>query len=47
MLGLKTVLLVRDAKELTFDTKGQRCLTYGSIKNLEDQLRRELRRLLR
>ena len=41
-----TVLLVRDASDLKFDTKGQRCLLYKSIKNLEELLRGELRKIL-
>jgi hypothetical protein len=41
-----TVLLARDANELKFDTRGQRCLVYNSIKNLEDLLRNELQKVL-
>jgi len=40
--GLPTVLLVRDATDLKFDVKGQRCLVYKSIKHLEELLSREL-----
>ena len=40
--GCQTVLLVRDAAELKFDVKGQRCLVYSSIKQLEEILGREL-----
>jgi hypothetical protein len=40
--GCPTVLLVRDAAELKFDVKGQRCLVYKSIKHLEEILGREL-----
>ena len=40
-----TILLIRDAADLKFDVKGQRCLVYRSIKELEDSLRRELRAL--
>jgi hypothetical protein len=41
--GRPTVLLVRDtADELKFDVKGQRCLVYKSIKQLEEILGREL-----
>lgn len=40
--GRPTVLLVRDAAELKFDVRGQRCLVYNSIKQLEEILGREL-----
>ncbi len=43
--GKPTVLLVRDATELKFDVKNQRCLVYTNIKDLEDNLRRELQTL--
>jgi len=38
----KTVLLIKDTKELKFDTRGQRCLPYTSIKDLETKLKTEL-----
>jgi hypothetical protein len=46
--GLKrrTVLLVRDHKELRFDVSGHRCLIYRNIQDLETQLARELNHLL-
>jgi hypothetical protein len=37
-----TVLLVREADELKFDVKGQRCIVYRSIKQLEESLKLEL-----
>jgi hypothetical protein len=40
-----TLLLVRDTADLKFDTRGQRCLVYKTIKQLEDALRRELQNL--
>jgi hypothetical protein len=40
--GKQTILLVRDAAELKFDVKGQRCLVYKKIKDLEESLRKEL-----
>ena len=40
--GRPTILLVSDTTELKFDVKGQRCLVYKSIKQLEDVLRKEL-----
>lgn len=40
--GRPTVLLVRDAAQLKFDVKGQRCLVYKKIKDLEASLRSEL-----
>jgi len=41
-LNKKTVLLIKDTKELKFDTRGQRCLLYKSIKDLETKLKFEL-----
>ena len=38
----QTVLLVQDANELKFDVKGQRCLVYSGIKDLEELLQKEL-----
>jgi hypothetical protein len=40
-----TVLLARDANDLKFDVKSQRCVLYKSIKSLEEALRRELQGL--
>ena len=40
-----TVLIVRDTSDLKFDVRGQRCVTYTSIKHLEDLLRSELQAL--
>lgn len=40
--GRPTVLLCRDATELKFDVKSQRCLIYKKIKDLEESLKREL-----
>lgn len=41
-LKKKTVLLIKDIKELKFDTLGQRCLPYTTIKDLETKLKAEL-----
>ena len=41
-LNKKTVLLVKDTKDLKFDTRGQRCLPYTTIKDLETKLKNEL-----
>jgi hypothetical protein len=41
-----TVLLVKDAGDLRFDVRGQRCLVYKSIRNLEELLSNELRGIL-
>lgn len=41
----QTVLLIRDTNELQFDTRGQRCLPYTSIKDLETKLKTELSNL--
>jgi hypothetical protein len=43
--GKPTVLLVQDTDHLKFDVRGQRCLTYHKIKELEEILRRELKKL--
>jgi len=43
--GRPTVLLCRDATELKFDVKSQRCLVYRKIKDLEQALRTELANL--
>lgn len=43
--GIPTVLLAREASELRFDTRGQRCLTYSKIKELEETLAKELNSL--
>jgi hypothetical protein len=40
--GRPTILLVSDTVELKFDVKGQRCLVYKSIKQLEEILGKEL-----
>jgi hypothetical protein len=37
-----TILLVKDTQELHFDVRGQRCLTYERIKDLEESLAKEL-----
>ncbi len=37
-----TVLLVKEANDLKFDVKGQRCIVYKSIKQLEESLSAEL-----
>ena len=44
-LNKPTVLLIKDTNELKFDTRGQRCLTYTSIKDLEAKLKIELTNL--
>ncbi len=40
-----TVLLVKDTNHLKFDTRGQRCLPYKKIKDLEVSLTKELKTL--
>jgi len=44
-VGVRTVLIVRDAEHLKFDVRGQRCLVYRKIKQLEELLRAELENL--
>ena len=43
--GRPTILLVKNAEELRFDVRGQRCLIYERIRDLEESLTRELREL--
>lgn len=40
--GRPTVLLVKDTAQLKFDVRGQRCLVYKKIQDLEKSLRSEL-----
>ena len=40
--GVPVVLLTQAAAHLKFDVRGQRCLVYGSIRELEESLRAEL-----
>jgi hypothetical protein len=41
-----TILIVKDEKELHFDVRGQRCLTYESIRNLEEMLSKEIKAMM-
>ena len=41
-LGIPTVLIVQDAEELKFDVKGQKCIIYSGIRELEEKLSKEL-----
>jgi len=41
-LGKSTILIAQDAQELKFDVKGQKCIIYSSIKELEEKLGEEL-----
>jgi hypothetical protein len=43
--GIPTVLLLREGGELCFDVRGQKCLSYRTIKDLEVVLTDELRQL--
>jgi hypothetical protein len=45
--GIRTILLVKDVAHLKFDLRGQRCLTYRKIKDLENTLTEELRAFIR
>ncbi|HJR80363.1 MAG TPA: hypothetical protein VJ821_09845 [Anaerolineales bacterium] len=40
--GIPTVLLAQDAQELKFDVKGQKCIIYSGIRELEEKLSKEL-----
>ena len=44
-IGVRTILLVQDFADLKFDVKGQKCLRYSKIKDLEDLLKTELEKL--
>jgi hypothetical protein len=44
-VGIPTVLVVNSTDHLKFDVRGQRCLVYKKIKELEDLLTVELKRL--
>lgn len=41
-VSVKTVLLVQEAEQLKFDVRGQRCIIYKRIKDLEEKLHKEL-----
>lgn len=41
-VGVKTVLIVQEADQLKFDARGQRCIVYKRIKDLEEKLHKEL-----
>lgn len=41
-VGVKTVLIVQEADQLKFDVRGQRCIVYKRIKDLEEKLLKEL-----
>lgn len=41
-IGKSTVLLAQDADDLKFDVKGQKCIIYSGIRELEEKLSEEL-----
>jgi len=41
-VGVPTILLMNSTSELKFDVRGQRCLIYTRIKDLEKSLKKEL-----
>lgn len=43
--GKNTILIIDDTEQLKFDTRGQRCIPYKRIKDLEDSLANELKKL--
>ena len=45
--GIPTVLLSKSSVDLKFDVRGQRCIIYSSIKDLEQKLTNELSALLK
>jgi len=44
--GRETILLARSTDDLKFDVRGQRCILYASIRDLEERLTAELRNLV-
>jgi hypothetical protein len=44
--GRPIILIARDEKELHFDVRGQRCLVYERIKDLEEILAKELKGMI-
>jgi hypothetical protein len=40
--GIPTVLIAQDPQELKFDVKGQKCIIYSGIRELEEKLSKEL-----
>jgi len=44
-IGKPTVLLVQDSNDLKFDVRGQKCLVYSGIRELEEMLHEELKNL--
>lgn len=45
--GVPTILLVNDSDNLKFDVRGQRCIIYKRIKDIEEKLTKEIKELLR
>ncbi len=43
--GVPALLLLKDGQELRFDVRGQRCLKYERIRDLEESLAKELQGL--
>lgn len=43
--GVSTVLLVNDSENLKFDVRGQRCIVYKRIKDIEEKLSKEIQEL--
>jgi len=41
-----TILLTRDLNDLRFDVRGQRCVVYKRIRDLEDNLKHELAEMM-
>jgi len=45
--GVPTILLVKEPEKVCFDVRGQKCLRYEIIKELEESLTKELKGLMR
>ena len=41
-MNIPTILVAREGAELCFDVRGQRCLPYRTIRQLEEVLMKEL-----
>jgi nucleoside 2-deoxyribosyltransferase len=44
--GRPTILLIKNDQDLLFDVRGQRCLKYERIRDLEESLKNELKELI-
>ncbi|MEN6319197.1 MAG: hypothetical protein ABFD82_10640 [Syntrophaceae bacterium] len=45
--GVPTILLASETEKLKFDVRGQRCIVYKRIKDIEEKLRKEIKELIK